>query len=50
MQRRSGKVMILIVSALNALHVAVLREKYFCYMPLGDYQFFHSLAIKAVVN
>ena len=47
MQRRSIKVVISFVSALSAMHVAVLREKYFCYIPLGDYQFFYSLAIKA---
>ena len=36
MQRRSGKVMILFVSALNTMHVAVLRVKIFLlYAPRG---------------
>ena len=31
-------VVVFFVSVFNAMHVGVLREEYFCNIPLGDYQ------------
>ena len=43
--------MVLFVTALNAMHVGVLRGGgYFCNIPLGDYQFTIPLAFKTVAN
>ena len=39
MQRCWSKVVVLFVSALDAMRVSVLRGEYFCNIPLSDYQF-----------